>query len=290
MGEGDWVPSEPLRPHLHDGDNPWGKVKWCFLFYVYVNARHGERPPEGDQAVCLFSLLVSSTLRKKSWKFHEPVGQGGQGWLQVIQATSALAGVISVLWAFISPPVKWGGGGGVLCSVTAYSVRAFAPRGPGGRAGSWDTLSTKPWPLVGVSPSEWLLPGLRAAHLCFCGRLCPKHPSLLKPYSCGQIQGRGGDCPWDTGVAIEAAATWLTSFRLSCLLPPGLGRSECGDVWGPLRSPSLLSFHPSQPEQLKGTAFLHRQCWREQSQPFSLWCGPRIGSVRPAAAGTRGLS
>lgn len=35
-GEGDWVTSEPLCPHLHSGDNLQGKAKWYFLSYEYA--------------------------------------------------------------------------------------------------------------------------------------------------------------------------------------------------------------------------------------------------------------
>lgn len=56
----------------------------------------------------LLSLLISSTLRKKIWTFHEPVGQGGQGfsppwpWLELLLAlglhfpTCKMGGGISV--------------------------------------------------------------------------------------------------------------------------------------------------------------------------------------------------
>lgn len=117
---------------------------------------------------------------------------------------------------------------GVPRTLTADSVSTFAQQGPVGRAAK-GTMSTQPWPAVGVSPSpwQWLLPGLCAAHLRLCGRLCPKHPSLLKPHSRGRPRAGEGAVP-GTGVEIEAAAAWLTSFRLSRLLPPGLGCSERG--------------------------------------------------------------
>lgn len=174
----------------------------------------------------LLSLLVSSTLRKKIWTFHEPVGQGGQGWLKGFSPPWPWLELLLALGLHF-PTCKMGGG--CLCSFTAYSTSAFAQRGPSVRAGLKDTTWTPFWPLVGVSPSQWqwLLPGLPAAHLCLCGRFNPKHPSFLKPYSRGQIQGRGGDRVWDTGVDIETPATWLTSFGLSCVLPLELSCSEC---------------------------------------------------------------
>ena len=63
----------------------------------------------------------------------------------MIHAAFALAAVLSVLWAFISSPVKWG----VSLHYRLQRERLCSVAGPGVRAGkgSQDTVGTSPWPL-----------------------------------------------------------------------------------------------------------------------------------------------
>lgn len=76
----------------------------------------------------LLSLLVSSTLRKKIWTFHEPVGQGGQGWLKGFSPPWPWLELLLALGLHF-PTCKMGGGG---VSVASQPI-ARAPLLSGGQ-------------------------------------------------------------------------------------------------------------------------------------------------------------
>lgn len=94
----------------------------------------------------------------------------------MIRAVLALASVARVRWAFVFPPVKQGGG----LSSASRPLCAQQPPAHCRRVPSW-------WQLA----SPWLPAGLSLLMLV----PMPETPLLLKPSSCEQIQGRGGDGP-----------------------------------------------------------------------------------------------
>lgn len=101
---------------------------------------------------------LHSPQEKKDWKFYDLMGQGGQGWIQLVQAVLALARVAWVHWAFIFPPVKW----------EVVSLQLHSP-----------LCAQQPPTQGGVSPlgGSRLLPGFLLACLCLCWSRCLKLPS-----------------------------------------------------------------------------------------------------------------
>ena len=96
----------------------------------------------------------------------------------------ALASVAWVRWAFLFPPFPWGGG-----PSAAPAHRTCVP--------SW-------WQLV----CPWLPAGLSLLMLV----LMPETPLLLKPSSCEQIQGRGGDGPGKQVLECPGAHSLVDQF------------------------------------------------------------------------------
>lgn len=148
---------------------------------------------------------------------------------------------------------------------------------------------------MGVSPhgGSWLLPGLPAGPSLLMLVPLPETPVLLKPYSCGRIQVRGGDRSWEAGFGMSELTTWWTSFRLSCMFPPpGSAAVNAGHL-GRLKEhhPSILSHQSARVAEGQGFSALSTS---EPAQPgFPAAAGrghqrgQRILFVKPAAVNTQ---
>lgn len=130
------------------------------------------------------SLSPLLSREKRVWKFYELVGQGRQRWIQMIRAALpwlALPGCAGPSFSHLSH--------GEAVPQQPPAHRTCVP--------SW-------WQLV----CPWLPAGLSLLMLV----LMPETPLLLKPSSCEQIQGRGGDGPGKQVLECPGAHSLVDQF------------------------------------------------------------------------------